>query len=102
MTLVKTLSALVFSCSAAFAQNAEPLVFNTTAPRNVLVGAFEAEVQFAQSQIIDARPRAGDALARPGPGTRLKRSGRRSLVANFDPSAPADARSRSFRATTRG
>jgi len=60
MTLAKTLGALMFSCSVAFAQNAEPLVFNATAPRNMLVGAFEAQVQFAQSQIIDARPRADD------------------------------------------
>lgn len=61
MTLAKSLGALVFSCSTVFAQDAEPLVFNATAPRNVLEGTFEAGVQFAQSQIIDARPRAGDA-----------------------------------------
>ncbi|MEK0439082.1 MAG: hypothetical protein RLZZ233_2053, partial [Verrucomicrobiota bacterium] len=36
------------------------LVFNTTAPKNDLKGDFEAQVLFAQSQIIPARPREDD------------------------------------------
>ncbi len=38
----------------------ERLVFNTTTPANDLQGALAARVQFAQSQIIPARPREGD------------------------------------------
>lgn len=38
----------------------ERLVFNTTAPTNDLTGSLTARVQFAQSQIIPARPRNGD------------------------------------------
>jgi hypothetical protein len=37
-----------------------PLIFNTTAPTNDLQGTLSAQVQFAQSQIIPARPREGD------------------------------------------
>ena len=36
------------------------LVFNTTVPKNDLRGDFEAQVLFAQSQIIPARPREDD------------------------------------------
>ena len=36
------------------------LVFNTTAPKNDLRGDFEAQVLFAQSQVIPARPREDD------------------------------------------
>jgi hypothetical protein len=35
-------------------------VFNTTAPKNDLKGSFEAQVLFAQSQVIPSRPREGD------------------------------------------
>jgi len=38
----------------------KPLVFNTTAPTDDLQGTLAAEVLFAQSQVIPARPRAGD------------------------------------------
>jgi hypothetical protein len=38
----------------------QPLVFNTTQPTNDLQGTLEAQVLFAQSQIIPARPREGD------------------------------------------
>ncbi len=38
----------------------ERLVFNTTTPTNDLQGSLAARVQFAQSQIIPARPREGD------------------------------------------
>lgn len=37
-----------------------PLVFNTTKPTNDLRGSFAAQVKFAQSQIIPARPTAED------------------------------------------
>ncbi len=60
MTLARTFAAMVCAGALVAAQSTEPLVFNTTAPTNVLRGTFEADVQFAQSQIIDARPRAGD------------------------------------------
>jgi hypothetical protein len=36
------------------------LVFNTTAPKNDLRGDFQAQVLFAQSQVIPARPREDD------------------------------------------
>jgi hypothetical protein len=36
------------------------LVFNTTIPKNDLKGSFEAQVLFAQSQVIPVRPREGD------------------------------------------
>jgi Peptidase M66/ToxR activated gene A lipoprotein domain len=58
--LVRTLVVLVCGSLPGAAQSAEPLVFNTNPPGNVLQGGFEAGVQFAQSQIMDARPRAGD------------------------------------------
>lgn len=38
----------------------DPLVFNTVAPTNDLTGALEAQVLFAQSQILPANPRQGD------------------------------------------
>ncbi len=47
------------SLSAAGAAESS-LVFNTTAPKNDLKGDFEAQVLFAQSQIIPARPREDD------------------------------------------
>ena len=37
-----------------------PIVFNITAPINDLEGTLAAEVKFAQSQILPARPREGD------------------------------------------
>lgn len=42
------------------ASAATPLVFNKTTPVNDLRGSLAAQVLFAQSQIIPARPRAGD------------------------------------------
>lgn len=39
---------------------APPLVFNATVPINDLQGTLAAEVKFAQSQILPARPREGD------------------------------------------
>ena len=47
------------SLSAAGAAESA-LVFNTTAPKNDLKGDFEAQVLFAQSQIIPSRPREDD------------------------------------------
>ena len=41
-------------------QAAPQLVFNTTRPINHLEGSLEAQVLFAQSQILPARPREGD------------------------------------------
>ena len=48
------------SISAAPAASESSLVFNTTAPKNDLRGDFEAQVLFAQSQIIPSRPREDD------------------------------------------
>ncbi|NBN95217.1 MAG: peptidase M66, partial [Verrucomicrobia bacterium] len=45
---------------AAAASSESALVFNTTAPSNDLKGDFEAQVLFAQSQVIPARPRDDD------------------------------------------
>jgi hypothetical protein len=45
-----------FPSSFAASGSAESaLVFNTTAPKNDLKGDFEAQVLFAQSQVIPAR-----------------------------------------------
>ncbi len=46
--------------SAAPTAAEESLVFNTTAPTNDLKGSLSAQVLFAQSQVIPARPREGD------------------------------------------
>ena len=45
---------------AAPLQAAAPLVFNATPPTNDLQGSLSAQVLFAQSQILPARPREGD------------------------------------------
>ena len=42
------------------ADQAKPLVFNTTSPTNDLEGTLSAHVRFAQSQIIPAHPGKGD------------------------------------------
>ncbi|MFM8892738.1 MAG: M66 family metalloprotease, partial [Planctomycetia bacterium] len=52
---------LFLTAAAAAASAAEPrLVFNTTGPTNDLQGTLAAQVLFAQSQVIPARPREGD------------------------------------------
>ncbi len=48
------------SSFAAPAASESSLVFNATAPKNDLRGDFEAQVLFAQSQIIPSRPREDD------------------------------------------
>jgi hypothetical protein len=49
---------LVLGFSSADAAAPEPeLIFNATAPGNNLKGDLQAQVLFAQSQIIPARPR---------------------------------------------
>jgi Peptidase M66/ToxR activated gene A lipoprotein domain len=53
-------ASLSFGLSSVTAQAATPLVFNTTKPVNDLKGTLEAQVLFAQSQIIAAHPRQGD------------------------------------------
>jgi hypothetical protein len=45
---------------AAAGASESALVFNTTTPKNDLKGEFEAQVLFAQSQVIPARPREDD------------------------------------------
>lgn len=45
---------------APSAFSADPIVFNAAPPVNDLQGSLRAQVQFAQSQIIPARPREGD------------------------------------------
>ncbi len=55
------LSALALAAALRSAPAAEPdLVFNTTTPTNDLKGDLSAQVLFAQSQVIPARPRADD------------------------------------------
>ncbi|MFM7844993.1 MAG: M66 family metalloprotease [Planctomycetota bacterium] len=54
-----TLALLLIPCSAVSAADST-LVFNTIAPTNDLQGNLAAQVLFAQSQIIPARPRSGD------------------------------------------
>lgn len=54
-----TLWLLLLPCAAPLPA-AGPLVFNATAPTNDLEGALEAQVLFAQSQILPSRPRPGD------------------------------------------
>lgn len=46
--------------SAAPTSESAALVFNATTPKNDLSGTLEAQVLFAQSQVIPARPREGD------------------------------------------
>lgn len=50
-----------FPSSFAASVPAEPaLVFNATMPKNDLTGSFKAQILFAQSQVIPARPREDD------------------------------------------
>lgn len=42
------------------ANQMSPLIFNSSAPKDDLVGSLAARVQFAQSQIIPANPKEGD------------------------------------------
>lgn len=48
------------TCFAAPAAPEPSLVFNATVPKNDLKGSFQAQVLFAQSQVIPARPREDD------------------------------------------
>jgi len=58
--LVFSLGWAVALASFRSALAAAPVVFNTTPAVNDLQGSLRARVQFAQSQIIPARPRPGD------------------------------------------
>ena len=59
--LVGLVATAWFLASPVIGRSADgPLVFNTTPPTNDLRGTLEAQVLFAQSQIIPARPREGD------------------------------------------
>jgi hypothetical protein len=61
MKLARTLLAGVVWAAFSGALSADtPLIFNTTVPTNDLKGSLEAQVLFAQSQIIPARVREGD------------------------------------------
>lgn len=61
ITPVACLIMAVFSTSHLLAaETTSPLVFNTTTPQNDLAGTLAARVQFAQSQILPARPKMGD------------------------------------------
>ena len=53
------------------ADQAKPLVFNTTSPTNDLEGTLSAHVRFAQSQIIPAHPGKGDTQPRRRSSSRL-------------------------------
>lgn len=60
-----TVFALTIACLLSIgmlksSHSAEQLVFNATVPTNELKGNFEAQVLFAQSQILPARLRSGD------------------------------------------
>lgn len=55
-----TIIALLPIATPTWIQAADALVFNSTQPTNDLVGSLEAQVLFAQSQIIPARPRPDD------------------------------------------
>lgn len=55
------LATAIFSASVLAADATDgPLVFNTTTPTNDLQGSLAAQVLFAQSQVIPARPSQGD------------------------------------------
>jgi hypothetical protein len=62
LTLLIGLLTAVHAPSSVAAPGAaeSSLVFNATAPKNDLKGDFEAQVLFAQSQVIPARPREDD------------------------------------------
>lgn len=60
MLLTALLIAGHFSSSFAAPAAEGAMVFNTTVPKNDLKGSFEAQVLFAQSQVIPARPREDD------------------------------------------
>ena len=60
-----------------------PIVFNRTAPINDLQGTLAAEVKFAQSQILPARPREGD--------NQPHLTGRRKTLLLVRPLKPDDA-----------
>lgn len=51
---------IFMGASSAIAYQDKPLVFNSTTPTNNLKGTLEAQVLFAQSQIIPAFPKKGD------------------------------------------
>ena len=53
-------TALMWDAVFAAEPTVKPLVFNTTAPTNDLQGSLNAQVRFAQSQIVAAHPRSGD------------------------------------------
>lgn len=60
LPLLGLLSAAICPLPHTIAQTASQLVFNTTTPTNDLQGTLAAQVLFAQSQILPARPREGD------------------------------------------
>lgn len=53
-------ASIATTVSPTFATQVSPLIFNSSAPKNDLVGSLEARVQFAQSQIIPAYPKKGE------------------------------------------
>ncbi len=55
-----SLSALIPAGGGAAAATEPDLIFNATKPSNDLKGSFEAQVLFAQSQVIPSKPRADD------------------------------------------
>jgi hypothetical protein len=59
LSRILAISLLLIPCPAILAADST-LVFNTTAPTNDLQGNLAAQVLFAQSQIVPARPRSGD------------------------------------------
>jgi hypothetical protein len=58
--VMATVLTLILAAPSRAESGAERLVFNATTPTNDLKGSLAARVQFAQSQIIPARPREGD------------------------------------------
>ncbi|HEH9417661.1 TPA: peptidase M66 [Aeromonas sobria] len=55
--IAASIAATALSVSA---KQISPLIFNSSAPQNDLVGSLSARVQFAQSQIIPASPKEGE------------------------------------------
>lgn len=57
---VESISKTTTATLPVSANQTAPLIFNSSAPKNDLVGSLAARVQFAQSQIIPAHPKKGD------------------------------------------
>lgn len=57
---VLILASIAVNPLSASANQTSPLIFNPFSPKNDLIGSLEAQVKFAQSQILPAHPTEGD------------------------------------------